>query len=146
MKIWIPKRSLYLKCEVGSKHGKYAVALMVVRQTGGHVPKSLSKISKLFVTLPNCVIKCKIVRNRGGGYRLEIPVQYKFFEPGKTVYWELQIVRSNNLGRNIRVLISWKLFFYPVPTLQKVYLAEIFIWLTNKVSALWLSDLKMSTL
>ena len=106
MKIWIPKRSLYLKCEVGSEHGNYAVGLMVVEQTGGHVPKSLSKILKLFLTLPNCVIKCKIVRNRGGGYRLEIPVQYKFFEPGKTVYCELQIVQSNNLGRNIRVLIS----------------------------------------
>lgn len=66
MKIWIAKRSFYLKCKVGSEHGKYGVAIMVVGQTRGHVPKSLSKILKLFLTFPNCVIKCKVVRNRGG--------------------------------------------------------------------------------
>ena len=66
MKIWIAKRSFCLKCKVGSEHGKYAVAIMVVGQTRGHVQKSLSKILKLFLTLPNCAIKCKVVRNRGG--------------------------------------------------------------------------------
>ena len=63
MKIWIAKRSFYLKCKVGSKHGKYGVAIMVVGQTRGHVPKSLSKILKLFLTLPNCVIKSSNVKS-----------------------------------------------------------------------------------
>ena len=54
MEIWIPKRSLYLKCENGNEHGKYAVAVMVGGQTGEHVPKSLSKTLKLFLTLLKC--------------------------------------------------------------------------------------------
>ena len=34
---------MYLKCEDGNKHDKYAVAVMTGGRTGGHVPKSLSK-------------------------------------------------------------------------------------------------------
>ena len=81
MEIWIPKPSLFLKCEDGNEHSKYAVAVMVGGQTGGHVPKSLNKLLKTFLTSPNCVIKCKVVGNRGGRYGLEIPVQYKYFGP-----------------------------------------------------------------
>ena len=50
--------------------------------TGGHVPKNLSKILNIFLTLPNCAIKCKVTGkhiNQGAGYGLEIPVQYIIF-------------------------------------------------------------------
>ena len=99
-------------------HGKYAVAVMIGGQTGGHIPKNLNRIFKLFLTLPNCVIKCKVIGNRinrGAGYRLEIPAQYKFFGLGKAVDWAEKIVRmfihsvekeqriipSNNFRRNM---------------------------------------------
>ena len=51
MEIWIPKRSLYLKCEYGNEHGKYAVAAMVGGQTGGNFPKKMREIFKLFLSL-----------------------------------------------------------------------------------------------
>lgn len=35
--------------------------LRIGGQTGGHIPKNLTKNFKLFVTLPNIVIKCKVV-------------------------------------------------------------------------------------
>ena len=85
MEIWTPNvgdDSLYLKCEDGNEHDKYAVALMIGGRTGGHVSKNLSKIFNLFLTLPNCAIKWKVTGKRincGAGYVLEIPVQYNFF-------------------------------------------------------------------
>ena len=74
--------SLHLKCEDGNEHDKYAAALMIGGRTGGHVPKNLSKIFNLLLTLPNCTIKWKVTGkciNRGAGYVLEIAVQYNFF-------------------------------------------------------------------
>ena len=67
--------SLHLKCKDGNEHNKYAVAVMIGGRTGEHVPKNLSKIFNLFLTLPKCAIKCKVTRkriNRGAGYGLEI--------------------------------------------------------------------------
>ena len=57
-------------------------------QTSRHIPKKLNIIFKLFLTLPNYVIKCKVIGhriNRRTGYRLEIPTKYKFFGPGKAI-------------------------------------------------------------
>ena len=52
--------SLYLNCEDGKEHNKNAVAVVIGRNTGGFVPKNLSKSFNLFLILPNCVIKCKV--------------------------------------------------------------------------------------
>ena len=46
-------------------------------QTGGYIPKNLSKTVKLFLTLLNCNKKSKDVQkciNYGAGYGLENPV------------------------------------------------------------------------
>ena len=84
---------------------------------------NLSKICNLFLTLPNCAIKCKVTGKcvyRGAGCGLEIPVQYNFFGQEKAVEWaekgvkklltvwkkELRIVPSNNLRENIRALLA----------------------------------------
>ena len=51
MEIWTPKvgdDSLYLKCEEGYEHHKYALALMIGGHTGGHVPNNLSTIFNPF--------------------------------------------------------------------------------------------------
>lgn len=86
MEMWTPKvtdDSLYLKCENGNENdsGKYAVVLMTGGQTVWYIAKNLSKTVKLFLTLPNCVIKCKDVRKRinyGAGYGLKIPTYTGF--------------------------------------------------------------------
>ena len=106
--------------------------------------KNLSKIFEPFLTLPNCVIKCKIVEkriNRGAGCGPEVPIQYKIFEPEKGVDWaernlseklltvrreELRIIPNNNLKRNIWVLLSRKQFFYPVSVLQSNFRQNLF--------------------
>ena len=60
---------------------------MIGGRTGGHVSENLNKIFNIFLTLPNCVIKCKVAGkriNQGAGYVLEIPLQYNFFGPKKS--------------------------------------------------------------
>ena len=62
------------------------VPVIIGGRTGGHVPKNLSKIFYLFLTLPNCSIKCKVTEkriNRGARYGLEIPVLYNFLDRKK---------------------------------------------------------------
>ena len=57
------------------------MAVIFDGKTGGHIPKNLSKTFKHFLTLPNCTIKCTVIRkrvNHGTGYGLEIPVNFKF--------------------------------------------------------------------
>ena len=57
------------------------MAVIFDGKTGGHIPKNLSKTFKRFLTLPNCTIKCTVIRkrvNHGTGYGLEIPVNFKF--------------------------------------------------------------------
>ena len=115
--------SVCLKCEDGKEHNKYAAAVMIGGRIGSHVPKNVSKVFNLFLTLPNCAIKCKFTRKyiyRGAGYILEIPVQYNFFGPDKAVDWadkgvkevidsagkKLRIVPSNNLIENICILLT----------------------------------------
>ena len=85
------------------------------------VPRNLSKIFKLFLTLPNCAIKCNVTRkriNQRARYGLEIPVQYYFFGSEKIVDWEEKSVKKvmgsvEKRAKN-RVLHAWKLFFNPV--------------------------------
>ena len=62
------------------------MAVMNRGQTSGHIPKNLNIIFKPFLTLPNCVIKCKVIGhriNRRAGYRLEIPAKYKLLDQEK---------------------------------------------------------------
>ena len=52
MKIWILKvgdSSLYLAYEYGYEHDRYAVAVMILEQTVGHILRNSSKILELFL-------------------------------------------------------------------------------------------------
>ena len=52
--------------------------------------ENLSKIFHQFMKIPNCTIRCKVTGkrvNRGAGYGLEIPVQYRFIGAKKAVEW-----------------------------------------------------------
>ena len=67
--------SLYLKCEDGKEHNRYAVVVMIGGPNGRHVQKKL-RIFNLFFALPNFTIKCKVTGKQidlGAGYGLKIP-------------------------------------------------------------------------
>ena len=73
------------------------MAVIDDRKTGGHIPKNLSKTFRRFITLPNCTIKCTVIRKRvshGAGYRLEVPVNFKFLGPAKAIQWVENAVRK----------------------------------------------------
>ena len=75
---------MHLKFEDGNERNKYAVAVMIEGRTGEYVPKNLSEILNLFLTLSNCVIECKVTGkriNRRAGNGLEILVLYNCFGP-----------------------------------------------------------------
>ena len=80
MEIWTPKVGndiWHLKCDDGNEYNKYTVAVMIEGRTGRHVPKNLSKIFNLFLTLPNCATKCKATgKCINGGARNSGPVQF----------------------------------------------------------------------
>ena len=74
-----------MKSKNESQHGKFAVAFVLEEQIVGHAPKNLDKIFHQFMKIRNCTIGCKT--NRGVGYGLEIPVQYRFIGAKKAVEW-----------------------------------------------------------
>ena len=106
MDIWTPKfgdENLFLKSENENTHDKFAVAILLEEQIVGHVPKNLSKIFHQFMKIPNCTISCKVTGkrvNRGAGYGLEIPVQYRFFGAKKAIEW------AETYKKFLRILIK----------------------------------------
>ena len=66
IEIWASKvgdDSFYLRCDDGNERDKNSMAVMIGGQIGGHISNNLSKIFKLFLTLPNCFIKCKVIES-----------------------------------------------------------------------------------
>ena len=56
----------------------------------GHVPKNISKIVFMFLSLPHCALDIFVTEkriNRGGGYGLEIPTNFYFHGPEKAINW-----------------------------------------------------------
>ena len=50
----------------------------------GHVPKNISKIVFMFLSLPHCALDIFVTRrrvNHGGGYGLDIPTSFNFYGP-----------------------------------------------------------------
>ena len=99
--IWTPNfgdETLYLKPGDGNEeYDKNAMAVIIDRKTGGHIPKNLSKTYKCFLTRPNCTIKCTVIGkrvNHGAGYGLEIPVNFKFLGPAKAIQWAENAVKK----------------------------------------------------
>ena len=91
MDIWTPKvgdENICLKLENDNEHDKFAVAVLFEERVVGHVPKNLSKLFYQFLKIPNATMGCKVTGkrvNRGAGYGLEIPVQYRFNGAKKAV-------------------------------------------------------------
>ena len=93
MDIWTPKvgdENFCLKSENENQYDKFALAIVLEERIVGYVPKNLSEIFHQFMKIPNCTIGCKVTGkrvNRGAGYGLEIPVQYRFIGAEKAVEW-----------------------------------------------------------
>ena len=109
MDVWTPKvgdENLYLEPEDGNEYDKNAVAVIIDGKTGGHIPKNLSKTFRRFITLPNCTIKCTVIGKRvshGAGYRLEVPVNFKFVGPAKAIQWAENAVKKVIQNKDQRV-------------------------------------------
>ena len=98
---------MYLESEDGNKYDKNAMAVIIDRKTGGHILKNLSKIFKRFLMLPNCKIKCTATGkhvNHGAGYRLKIPVNFKFLGPVKAIQWAENTVKKviQNIDQRVK--------------------------------------------
>ena len=93
MNIWNPKlgdNEVEVKHEVNNEHDKFTITIFYSKRIVGNVPTNLSKFFYQFLSLPNCTISCEVTGkrvNRGGGYDLEIPVNYIFLEPNKAIEW-----------------------------------------------------------
>ena len=94
---------LVMKMKIGhfseneNQHDKFAVAIVLEERIVGHVPKNLSKIFHQFMKIPNCTIGCIVIGkrvNRGAGYGLEIPVQYRFIGAEKAVQWAKKNIKK----------------------------------------------------
>ena len=88
MDMWKPKFLFEVRNK--NQHDTFAVAIVLEEQIVGHIPKNLRKIFHQFMKIPNCNIGCKVTgkrANRGAGYGLEIPVQYRFIGAEKAVEW-----------------------------------------------------------
>lgn len=109
MEIWTPKvgdENICLKSENDNEHDKFAVAVLFEERVVGHVPKNLSKLFNQFLKIPNCTIGCKVTGkrvNRGAGYGLEIPVQYRFNGAEKAVEWAEKNIKKVFMNLNKKI-------------------------------------------
>ena len=107
---WTPNigdKNLYLEPEDGNEYDKNAMAVIIDGETGGHIPKNLSKTFERFLTLPNCVIKCTVTGkrvNHGAAYGLEIPVNFKLLGPAKAIQWAEMAVKKviQNIDQRVK--------------------------------------------
>ena len=96
-----------LKSENENQHDKFAVAVVLEEQIVRHAPKNLSKIFHQFMKIPYCTMGCKVTGkyvNRGAGYGLKIPVQYRFIGAEEAVEWAEKDIE--NFFENINKRVS----------------------------------------
>ena len=97
MNIWEPLFGECLKSrkEPTNEMDKTAVAVIRINSYSeevmvGHVPNNMSKIVFMFLPLPHSTLDIFVIGkriNRGGGYGLEMPVNFYFYGPEKAINW-----------------------------------------------------------
>ena len=92
---------LILKPEPSNQYDQNAIAIIKEdidsQKIVGHAPQMLSKILKMFVSLPEARISCVVMGkrvNRGGGYGLEIPIKVRLEGNSKAVAWAKKKIES----------------------------------------------------
>ena len=112
MDIWTAKvggKNFCLKSENENQHDKFAVAIVLEERIVGHVPKNLNKIFHQFYL--NCIIRSKVTGkhvNRGTGYDLEIPVQYRFIGAKKAIEWAEKNIKKvfENINKEVNKCVK----------------------------------------
>ena len=61
--------------------------------------------------IPNCTVGCKVTGkrvNRGAGYGLEIPVQYRFTDAEKAVEWAKKNIKKvfKNINKKVNKCVK----------------------------------------
>lgn len=84
--IWQPVvgETLQLAQEPNNSQDSFAVAVCNNRVVVGHIPYNLAPTVSAFLTRPTNTAVAEITGsrvNRGGGYGLEVPCDYKFYAP-----------------------------------------------------------------
>ena len=95
--MWEALLSECLKCVKESTNEVDKDAVAVVRRNSlikevvvGHVPKFISMIVSMFLSLPGCTLSTEVTGkrvNRGAGYGLEIPANFHFYGPENAIVW-----------------------------------------------------------
>ena len=114
MDIWTLKASdqnFCMKSENENQHDKVAVIVVLEERIVEHVPKSLSKIFHQFMKIPKCTIGYKVTRkciNRGAGYGLETPVQYRVIGAEKAVEWAEKNIKKvfENINKKVNKCVK----------------------------------------
>ena len=118
MEIWDPFIGECLKCrkERTNEVGKTGVAAVPTNSqckeiVVGRVPKNISKIVFMFLSLPNCGVDV-IVAGKGvsrvAGYGLEVPSSFYFYGPEKAINWmKIKLSRvQDKLKENIKYCLK----------------------------------------
>ena len=114
MDIWKSKvgdENFCLKSENENQHDKFAVAIVLEERIVGHAPKNLSKIFHQCRKIPNCTIGYKVTEkpvNRGAGYGLEIPAQWRFIGAKKVVKWAGKNIKKvfENINKKVNKCVK----------------------------------------
>ena len=93
-----------LKCRQEPSNEVDKTAIAIIRSDSweketivGHVPQNISKTCSMFLKVPSTSIEVQVVGkklNRGGGYGLEIPVIYRFYDQEKLVNWLIKKIET----------------------------------------------------
>ena len=83
---WTPTigEVLVVAVERDNQYDRYALSVIKNGEIVGHVPRSLSKVSRFFLN-HNGEIKCTVVGKRKKGNGLEVPCQYVYTGPPRTI-------------------------------------------------------------
>ena len=116
MNIWEPRLGECLKCikEPTNEVDIHAVAVVRINSLRkevavGHVPKFISIIVSILLSLPGCTLNIKATGkhvNRVAGYRLENPANFHLCGPENAIVWIRSKITNiqKNLSQNVNRL------------------------------------------
>lgn len=93
--VWTPVigEELQTKLEQNNEHDRHAVAVMRDDQIVGHLPRSISRVSRFFLSRGG-VIVCRVTGKRRHGDGLEVPCVYVYHGLPKVVKKLQQLLKD----------------------------------------------------
>ena len=118
MNIWEPLLGECLKCvkEPTNEVDRHAATVVRINSLSKevavpHVPKFISMIVSMFLSLPGCNLSIEVTGKRvncGAGYRLETPTNIDFYGPENVIVWIASKMTNieNKLSRNVNLCLK----------------------------------------